>query len=144
MTNYNAGIGAIQFSTQLDTLDPNVNYTITPFVSTDQGVVYGNAKEFIYRNVALNDTTVLSFFPNPNNGRFTVMIKNQDTELEQSFLRVADLNGRVHFSTELNLSEGIIEEEFRIELPDTMESGIYILIFIAGSGSFAEKLVLTR
>ena len=35
MTNYNAGIGAIQFSTQLDTLDPNVNYTITPFVSTD-------------------------------------------------------------------------------------------------------------
>lgn len=143
LTNYNAGIGPIQFSSQLDTLIPNVNYTLTPFVSTDQGVVYGDAKEFIYRNVTLIDT-VLTFYPNPNNGSFSVIIKNNDKDLTQAFLRLADLAGQIHYNTELDVSEGIIEKEFRIDLPASLESGIYILILIAGSNTYAEKLVLIR
>ncbi len=143
LTNYNAGIGPIQFSIQLDTLNPNVNYTLTPFVSTNQGVVYGDAKEFIYRNVTLTDT-VLAFYPNPNNGSFSVIIKNNDMDLKQASLRIADLAGQIHYNTELDVSEGIIEKEFRIELPANIPSGLYILILIAGSNSVAEKLVLVR
>ncbi len=143
LTNFNAGIGPIQFSIPLDTLNPNVNYTLTPFVSTDQGVVYGDAKEFIYRNVASIDT-VLAFYPNPNKGSFSVIVRNQDKDLKQAFLRVADLAGHVHYNTELDVSEGIIEKEFSIELPASLESGIYILILIAGANSAAEKLVLIR
>lgn len=143
LTNYNAGIGHIEYSIQLDTLNPNVNYTLTPFVSTDQGVVYGDAKEFLYQNVALIDT-VLAFYPNPNNGSFSVIVKNLDRDLKQAYIRVADLAGQVHYNTELDVSEGIIEKEYRIDLPGTMESGLYILILIAGSKSVAEKLVLIR
>jgi chitodextrinase len=143
LTNYNAGIGPIQFSIQLDTLDPNVNYTLIPFVSTDQGVVYGDAKEFIYRNVTLIDT-VLAFYPNPNNGTFSVIIKKHDKDLKQAFLRIADLAGHIHYSTELDLSEWVIEKKFRIELPATLESGFYVLILVAGSNSVAQKLVLMR
>lgn len=142
-TNYNAGIGPIQFSTQLDTLDPNVNYTLTPFVSTDQGVVYGEPRDFSYRNVALADTA-LAFYPNPNNGSFTVLVKNLERDLKQAFLKVSDLAGQIHYSTELDLSEGIIEKEFKIELPSTLGSGLYILILIAGSNSYAERLVLVK
>ena len=70
--NYSAGFGQIRFTTKLDTLTPNVDYQLTPFINTDQGIVFGEPKDFLYQNVALTDS-LLSFYPNPSNGSFVMI-----------------------------------------------------------------------
>jgi chitodextrinase len=142
-SNFEAGFGHIRFINQLDTLWPNVDYILTPFVTTSQGNVFGKPQNFIYQNVSLTDTLV-AFYPNPNDGEFVVEIKNRDEGIKSATLRLADFAGQVHFTTDLDLSEGLLENQFLIQLPPTMESGFYTLMLIAGSKKVAGKLVLMR
>jgi hypothetical protein len=41
--NFTAGLGEIRFTTNL-LVEPNVTYLVTPFVRTDQGVIYGSTE----------------------------------------------------------------------------------------------------
>ncbi|MCK5136579.1 MAG: fibronectin type III domain-containing protein [Bacteroidales bacterium] len=141
--NYKSGFGQIQFTTDLDTLESNVSYKLSPFVRTSQGIVIGDAKDFIYKNVALTDS-LLSFYPNPNSGEFTVIIKNRDENVKVAYLRIADFAGQVHYNSEIDLSEGLLENNIEVQLPAMTRSGFYSIILIAGAKSVAEKLVLIR
>ncbi|MCK4746287.1 MAG: T9SS type A sorting domain-containing protein, partial [Bacteroidales bacterium] len=141
--NFTQGFGQIRFANHLDTLTSNVAYKITPFVATNQGIVYGTARDFMYQNVALTDS-LLSFYPNPNGGTFRVKVKNRDETVKIASLRIADFAGQVHYNTELDLSEGLLEKDFEIQLPPYMRSGFYTLMLISGDNAVAEKLVLIR
>ena len=141
--NYSAGFGQIRFVTKLDTLTPNVEYQLTPFINTDQGIVFGEPKDFLYQNVALTDS-LLSFYPNPSNGSFFLKIKNRDENLKSATLRVADFAGQVHYTTELDLSEGLLENDFYIELPPTLKSGFYALMLFSETRAVTEKLVIIK
>ncbi len=141
--NYQSGFGQIQFTTDLDTLEFNVSYKLSPFVRTSQGTVIGDAKDFIYKNVALTDS-LLSFYPNPNSGEFTIIIRNRDENVKMAYLRIADFAGQIHYNSEIDLSEGLLENTIIVQLPAVLRSGLYSIILIAGARSVAEKLLLIR
>jgi chitodextrinase len=141
--NYNAGFGQIRFVSELDTLESNVGYTLKPFINTDQGLVYGNSKDFIYQNVAKFDS-LFTFYPNPNKGQISVTIKNKEEGVKKAYLKLADFSGRIHFSQEIDLSEGLLEKSLEIQLPGSIENGFYTLILTTGNKSAAEKFILVK
>jgi len=65
-------------------------------------------------------------------------------DVGKAYLRIANPNGQVHFLKEIDLSEGLYENKFQIELPPEMGAGFYAVILSAGTFSVAEKLVLIR
>ncbi|MFO7934797.1 MAG: LamG-like jellyroll fold domain-containing protein, partial [Bacteroidales bacterium] len=142
-SNYESGFGQIRFITELDTLESNVDYQLKPFISTDQGLVYGQSRNFIYQNVA-NTDSLLSIYPNPSNGSVFVTIKNRDENVKEGFIRLADFSGQVHFNKAIDLSEGLLEKIFELQLPASLQNGFYSLILIAGPCSVAEKFILMR
>ncbi|MCP4310824.1 MAG: T9SS type A sorting domain-containing protein [Bacteroidetes bacterium] len=141
--NYESGFGRIDFVSELDTLSANTSYELVPFVTTDQGIVYGETRDFIYKNVLLTDS-FMAIYPNPNDGRFFIKVTNNDENLKSVILRIADFTGQVHYTDDLDFSEGLVENNFEILLPPSLSDGMYSIMLIAGNKSVAEKMVLLR
>jgi chitodextrinase len=141
--NFNAGTGKIKFNTGLDGLKYNVKYRLKPFVHTDQGLIYGDIKNFKYENIAAVDS-LFTFYPNPTDGNVVINIKNRDSQEEDAFLRLIDTSGKQHMIEFVDMSEGLQERVFELQLPDELEDGIYTLIFTMGAKSVGGRLLLIR
>ncbi|MBN1187051.1 MAG: fibronectin type III domain-containing protein [Bacteroidales bacterium] len=141
--NYQSGFGKLRFTTELDTLESNVAYSLKPFITTDQGLVYGEEKDFIYQNVNQLDGD-FAFYPNPNNGSIFLTVKNTDENIKQGYLKITDFSGALHFTKVLDFSEGLLEKVIELRLPDSLKDGLYSLILITGSRCAAQKFILMR
>lgn len=141
--NYDSGFGQIRFTNELDTLESNVAYTLKPFVITDQGLVYGKTRDFMYQNVAQSDN-LFSLYPNPNSGSIFISVKSRDENIKQGYLRLTDFTGTLHFTEVLDLSEGLLEKVFEFQLPFSLKNGLYSLILNTGTSSVAQKFILMR
>jgi len=103
---------------------------------------YSN-ETMVVQTVPLSDS-LFSFYPNPNNGKITVVIRKGDEDISDCFLRLTDFSGRVHISKEMEVSDSIEIEIYQFELPPSLKNGIYYFTLIFGNRSVSEKFILIR
>jgi hypothetical protein len=147
--NYHAGCGTLQFKSELVDLKPNVHYYISPFVRTDQGVVYGAAESVLIENVRfLNqsdeaDTLLLAVFPNPSQGVFTVEFEDTGRSANNAIIQIADQSGQIMFVKEQRLPSDTYYGQETFDLSGILTSrGLYSVILIMGSKYTARKLII--
>ncbi|MGM0474624.1 MAG: fibronectin type III domain-containing protein [Bacteroidota bacterium] len=87
--------------------------------------------------------SLFSFYPNPSNGNIIVTVKKGE-EHADTYLRLSDFSGRVLFYSEIDLSDGLLQTVFEIQLPSSVRNGYYSLSLIRGDTSVSEKFVLIR
>ncbi len=145
MQHYDAGFGNLHFVVNLESLQTNKSYYFSPFVRTDQGIVYGEVEDVMIRNVrdfTGSDSLEIAVVPNPSEGSFHFSFEDNSNESEEAFFRVVDMSGQVIYSEALDLGETLESYEKEFDLSDLMRSGIYTVILILGSKSKAERLVI--
>ncbi len=161
--NFSAGLGEITFTTNFE-LEPNIPYYLTPFVRTDQGIVYGDVEELTLENVMFSseqDSLYMSIYPNPSDGNFRVRIQCALKDTEPAFLRIADFSGNIIYNEileltglcgEINYPELFSEEsyyinengivEFDFLLSPLLNEGIYSVMLIVGNKSTSKRLIV--
>jgi fibronectin type 3 domain-containing protein/lysophospholipase L1-like esterase len=95
------------------------------------------------RSIPLSDS-LFSFYPNPNQGQITLVIRRNSEDISDAYLRLIDFSGRVHYTLELELPDGKQVEVFEIKLPPAIKNGFYSLTLITGTRTISEKFVLLR
>jgi len=103
---------------------------------------YSNEAGFL-PNMELTDS-LFSFYPNPSSGNITMIIRRGEENDATSYVRLADLSGKVHFIEEIEMTNGMQVQMYEIELPPTISSGTYLLSVITGNSSASEKFILVR
>ncbi|WP_336128260.1 proprotein convertase P-domain-containing protein [Mesoflavibacter sp. CH_XMU1422-2] len=88
-------------------------------------------------NDVLNNTEFISVYPNPNNGEFTIKMKNT-VFIEDVEIYVYDIRGRKVFYQSFKNSNDFIQQ---IRLND-VESGMYILNVTDGENTKTKKLII--
>ncbi len=142
---YAAGFGDLHFTVDLESLQTNTPYYFSPFVRTDQGIVYGEVEEVMIRNVrdfAGSDSLEIAVVPNPSDGTFLLSFQDGSNESEEAMVRVVDMSGQVIYTEELDLGGNLQSYEKEFNLADLMRSGLYTVIVILGSKAKAERLVI--
>ena len=94
----------------------------------DQPIVYSNTDATISK---------LSLYPNPNNGSFDLMIESLKDL--RSIIEIRDLQGRIYYSTEVVLDQGI--NQFYYEFQE-IPKGIYLLNVISEKETDHIKVIL--
>jgi hypothetical protein len=143
--NYNSGFGQIRYSTDLSDLEPNTSYLVHPFVKTDQGIVYGDKRDFMYENVLFSseeDSIYLAVYPNPSNGDFKLRIEYKNPDELPAYIRIADMSGQVIYTRELEVTDEIVNMDEDMLLSKQIKEGFYSIILIIGSQSIARKLII--
>lgn len=143
--NYEAGFGLVHFTANLESLETNTSYYMSPFVRTDQGIVYGEVEQFMIQNVLHfggEDSLDMAVVPNPSDGRFILSFKDNTNEEGNAILRIADMSGQIIYMDEINLGSELTSFEKDYDLSTIMRSGIYTVMLILGSRSKAQKLVI--
>ena len=143
--NYEAGFGLVHFTANLESLETNTSYYMSPFVRTDQGIVYGEVEQFMIQNVlhfGSDDSLDMAVVPNPSDGRFILSFKDNTNEEGNAILRIADMSGQIIYMDEINLGSELTSFEKDYDLSAIMRSGIYTVMLILGSRSKAQKLVI--
>jgi PKD repeat protein len=79
----------------------------------------------------------LSVYPNPTSGAFEVKLNGY--EVNQGQLRILDLTGKVVFTQQLNVEEGLNHYFIQTE---GLNKGIYLLEIQKGDTSFTQKLII--
>ena len=139
-----------------------INTTLADASSfSDNSFTYG--KQYIYRVRATNGTdysaysneaisaqniilsdSLFSFYPNPSNGNFVMIVRRGDETDHTGFLMLADFSGKIHYAQEIDLSDGIPTKVLEIQLPESLPDGFYSLSFFLGARSSDEKFILIR
>jgi hypothetical protein len=88
--------------------------------------------------------SVFSFYPNPNNGFITLVVRKDDEQISSCYLRLSDFSGKVHFILELKTSGSNKTEIYNMELPPGIPNGFYSLSLIFGNKSVTEKFILAK
>lgn len=143
--NYDSGFGQIQYTTDLSDLEPNRSYLVHPFVKTDQGIVYGDKRDFMYENVLYSseeDSIYMAIYPNPSNGDFKLHIEYTSPIELPAYIRIADMSGQVIYTRELEVSDEIVNIDEDLLLSQMIQEGFYSIILIIGSQSIARKLII--
>lgn len=148
--NYKAGFGTLKFTSALSDLEPNVQYSISPFVRTDQGIVYGEAESIRIENIRIHeelqdkDTLLLAVFPNPSPGIFTVEFEDTGKSASSAIIHIADQSGQIMYVREFPLPSGTYTGQETFDLTGILKSkGFYSVIVIMGSKYSASKLIIT-
>ncbi len=143
--NFLAGFGELRFTVELDTLQTNTAYYISPFVRTDQGVVYGDVKQINLKNVLHfqgSDSLEMAVVPNPSDGSFTLSFEDVNNEEPTAIFRIADVSGHVLFTDTIDLEGNLKSHVKSYNLNSILRSGIYSVILILGSNSKAQRLII--
>ena len=147
--NYKAGFGTLQFESALVDFEPNVQYHISPFVRTDQGIVYGKAESFMIENIRIHeeiqdkDTLLMAVFPNPSSGIFTVEFEDTGKSSSSAIIHIADQSGQIKYIEEYDLPAGMYSGTKTLNLNGiSNRKGFYSVIVIMGSKSAARKLII--
>jgi len=147
--NFEAGLGTFQYKSEVLGLTPNLTYFISPFVRTDQGVVYGDVESVRIENLRIGqlneaqDTLLMAVFPNPSNGEFTVEFEDTEKTTSSAILQIADQSGQIMFAKRYDLPADIYAWEDTLNLSDVLRNrGIYSVIVIMGSKSASRKLII--
>jgi hypothetical protein len=88
--------------------------------------------------------SLFSFYPNPNNGRVSIIISREEENDGKGYIRLADFSGKVHFLQEIEMADGMQVLVFEFELPAAISNGTYSLSVITGANSASEKFILMR
>lgn len=84
-----------------------------------------------------NNDDLISIYPNPNNGNFML---NYTSKINQNVsLKLYDRIGRIVYSSELKVSNGINPIEMNIQ---NLNSGIYLFEFITEEGKQTQKFII--
>lgn len=147
--NYVAGFGTLQFKSVIAGLEPNVQYHISPFVRTDQGIVYGEAESFMVENIRIpedldnKDTLLIAVFPNPSSGTFTVEFEDTGETASSAVVQIADHSGQIMYVKEYPLGAGLFAGKETICLDEIINrKGFYSIIVIMGEKYAASKLII--
>ncbi|MBA2406817.1 MAG: T9SS type A sorting domain-containing protein, partial [Chitinophagales bacterium] len=83
----------------------------------------------------------ISFFPNPNNGTFDIVLKNFD---EENFgtLSIFDLSGRMVYQQQIEISGG--EFSRKIKLSDKLGDGVFLVEFITNESKHQQMMVVSK
>lgn len=114
------------------------NYTLT--VTDANGCTATQVVTVADGAVAISETiseAVFNVFPNPNNGKFTIMANNLPNE--ECLIEVRNVIGQLIYSE--TLSENTVTFNKEISLSNK-ERGVYFIGLISESGSRTEKLVV--
>jgi len=90
-----------------------------------------------------DSVSIFSFYPNPSTGNIVVTINNRE-EHSEAHLRLSDYSGRIFYSRQLDLSDGLLQKVFEIQLPTSVKNGTYTLSLDIGITSVSKKFVLMR
>jgi len=113
-------------------------YTLT--VTDANGCTANTVEPVADGPVAISETiseAVFNVFPNPNNGKFTIMANNLPNE--ECLIEVRNVIGQLIYSE--TLSENTVTFNKEISLSNK-ERGVYFIGLISESGSRTEKLVV--
>ncbi len=146
LKNFLAGYGEIQFRTEFE-LMPDVQYSISPFVRTDQGIVFGASESLLAEDLLLpepDDSIYMSVYPNPSDGNFQIQLNLSDNSEGKPIVQVSDLKGNVVYFEEIQLTdnEKIIKKE--LSLSSLIHSGVYTVQLIFRGRSYARRLIIQR
>jgi len=142
LKNHQSGYGEIEFITDIQ-VAPNTPYTITPFVETNRGLIYGKSRSLNIENVLTPDNAdslYMAVYPNPSDGNFMVHIENIGAD--RAFLAVTDLSGQTRYSREINADADQEQFDEEILLSGILPEGFYSVILVAGDQAVARKLVI--
>ena len=111
---------------------------------SSEGIVLGEDVDFMILKQPPRTDSLLVFYPNPSRGEITIEVRNENPDHCTAILRVADFSGRIHHMEELDLSAGMVDNRFRIQLPGDLKSGYYSVMLEKGEEKRAGKLILLR
>lgn len=77
-------------------------------------------------------STQLNIYPNPNNGKFTIELDHQKAEV-----KIFNSLGKI-------VHQEFIEGKATINLPPTLNSGVYLIHYISNKSVSSQKLILNR
>jgi hypothetical protein len=147
--NFEAGLGKFQYKSEVLGLTPNLTYYISPFVRTDQGVVYGKTESIKIESIRIDgfqedkDTLLMAVYPNPSSGEFTVEFEDTEKSTSNAVIQITDQSGQILFTKRYNLPADIYAWQETLNLSDVLQNrGIYSVIVIMGSRSAARKLII--
>jgi hypothetical protein len=103
----------------------------------------GERKHFSMVKVDVRETTTLRVYPNPSKGSFQVTL---DDTGEQTAVAVTVHDSRGHqvFSGELPLYSHQTSRTLAIDLPETVQPGIYLVSVIQGGVRHTERVVISK
>jgi len=147
--NYSAGFGKIHFTANLESLETNTSYYMSPFVRTDQGIVYGEVKSFMIQNILhFGEQDSFEFdmavVPNPSDGYFEITAEDSSNVEQTAFLRIADMSGQIIYADNIDLGDHPISFKKNYDLTGFMRNGIYSVIVLLGTKSKAQRLVINK
>jgi photosystem II stability/assembly factor-like uncharacterized protein len=121
----------------------NVGHKITGFTKKPNGVVYGVGKNIIRLDAKVissieeknkdSRNDIVSIFPNPSNGKFTIRINSKETESTK--MEVFDILGN-------KVEERILLDE--TNYLSIKNNGVYIVKIWSGSSVQEEKIVVAK
>jgi hypothetical protein len=147
--NYKAGFGKVHYTANLESLETNTMYYMSPFVRTDQGIVYGEVDSFMIQNIlhfGKHDSIEfeMAIVPNPSDGYFEITAEDSSNVEQTALLKIVDMSGQVIYSEEIDLGENPITFKKNYDLTGYLRNGIYSIILMLGTKSKAQRLLILR
>ena len=132
-TGYKGGSLKVQSSTSCGTLGAAVSKTLT-HVGCAAGQRVGIEEETLV-------TDLVSLFPNPNNGEFTINIQTGDKITTKGLIQIISLDGRVVNQYTVSINNGVISKKIT---NTSLKTDMYFVTYIIGTNKKTIKMYISH
>ena len=132
-TGYKGGSLKVQSSTSCGSLGTAVSKTLT-HVGCAAGQRAGVEEETLV-------TDLVSLFPNPNNGQFTINIQTGDKVTQKALIQIINLQGNLLDQYTVGVNAGVISKKIT---NTSLKSGMYFVTYIIGTNKKTIKMYISN
>ena len=132
-TGYKGGSLKVQSSTSCGALGTAVSKTLT-HIGCAAGQRVGIEEETLV-------TDLVSLFPNPNNGEFTINIQTGDKITTKGLIQIISLEGRVMDQYTVGINDGVISKKIT---NTSLKTGMYFVTYIIGTNKKTIKMYISH
>ena len=132
-TGYKGGSLKVQSSTSCGSLGTAVSKTLT-HIGCAAGQRNGIEEETLV-------TDLVSLFPNPNNGEFTINIQTGDKITQKALIQIINLQGNLLDQYTVGVNGGVISKKIT---NTSLKTGMYFITYIIGSNKKTIKMYVTQ
>jgi len=132
-TGYKGGSLKVQSSTSCGSLGTAVSKTLT-HIGCAAGQRNGIEEETLV-------TDLVSLFPNPNNGEFTINIQTGDKITQKALIQIINLQGNLLDQYTVGVNGGVISKKIT---NTSLKTGMYFITYIIGDKKKTIKMYVTQ
>jgi hypothetical protein len=85
-------------------------------------------------------TGVVSVYPNPTNGVFSVVYTNESAVDQDATIQIADMAGRILFEESTMIMNGRLQADW--DLTSVLSTGVYFVRINTAEGSMVNKVIV--